>query len=260
MLNRGVAWFEAQRKNFPNVAAVGITSFGQMKPVKDHPSYGFITNTPKLDWSGTDVVGPFRRLGLPIAFEHDVIAACAGEFAFGAGRGIRDGIYMTISTGIGVAIFINGRPVHGQRPEAGHQRIERLPGDDFAGVCPYHGGCLEGLASGTAISTRTRIPGEQLTPDHPAMALSAAYAGIALANLTLIVMPERIIIGGGVAAGGGETFFNNVRRSFQKTIGGYLQHPAVEDGMNFIRPAELNSPGLVGAMVIAQESLADSRA
>jgi fructokinase len=136
--------------------ALGVGSFGPVELRPGHQGFGHITATPKPGWAGTDMVGPFAAaLGVPVGFDTDVNAAALGEGRWGAARGLRSFVYLTLGTGIGGGAVVDGRLLHGLgHPEMGHVAVGRRVGDDFAGVCPFHGDCFEGMASGPALAAR----------------------------------------------------------------------------------------------------------
>ena len=134
-----------------NICAIGVASFGPVVLDSASPQFGCIANTPKAGWSGTDMIGMLaRQFSCPMGFDTDVNAAALAEHRWGAGRGIDNLVYLTVGTGIGGGVLVDGAPLHGLlHPEIGHIRPRRHPLDlTFAGVCPFHGDCLEGLASG----------------------------------------------------------------------------------------------------------------
>jgi fructokinase len=182
------------------VAALGLASFGPLDLVADSPTAGFITDTTKPGWSRVDLAGAFRRaLGVPVAIDTDVNGAALGEHRWGAGVGFDPLVYMTVGTGIGGGAVIGGRPLHGLvHPEMGHMRIPRDPTDTFAGACPFHRDCLEGLASGRAVQQRHGLPGEALAVDDPVWGLEARYLASGIANVIAVLSPRRIVVGGGV--------------------------------------------------------------
>src|SRR5512141_2083261 len=161
------------------LAAIGIASFGPVDLDPRSPTYGYITTTPKPHWSGVDLRGlVYQALGLPIAFDTDVNAAAFGEQFWLTDRAQLDPfLYMTVGTGVGVGVVINGSPLHGlMHAEAGHFLLPHdRQRDPFMGACPYHGDCLEGLASGPSIAKRVGIPADQLPDDHPYWPLEAHY-------------------------------------------------------------------------------------
>lgn len=207
--------------------AVGVGSFGPVDLRPDSPAYGHILATPKPGWSHTDVVSPLRTaLGVPVGLDTDVNAAALGEWRRGAGRGRETVAYLTVGTGIGLGAVVNGRLLRGLlHPEFGHIRVPRdRTRDAFAGSCPFHGDCLEGLASGEAMRQRWGRRAEDL--DDPAVwELEAGYLAHAVVNLTYVLSPERIVIGGGVAKRPG--LLSRVRARAFDLAAGYPAAPAL---------------------------------
>lgn len=240
-------------------AALGIASFGPVSIDRTAGDYGFITSTPKPGWAGTDVA---RRLGarydVPIGFHSDVVGAALGEALWGAGAGLTDLAYVTVGTGIGVGLIGHGDPVDGlSHSELGHIRPQRLPGDDWMGVCPFHGACVEGLASGPAIAARAGMKGQDLPPDH------VAWDGVvhALAQLlhvvTLTGVPRRIVMGGGVMVGS-PFLLPRIRDALRRSLNGYVSLAEVEDVDTYVVPAALgHNAGPLGAVVLGQQALGD---
>lgn len=248
---------EARRVHGP-IAALGIGSFGPVDLRPGSPRYGWITSTPKPGWADTDLVGPLREaVGVPVAFDTDVNAAAVGEWRWGAAQGLSSLLYLTVGTGIGGGALIDGRPVHGLvHPEMGHVRVPHDRAvDPYAGGCPFHGDCLEGLASGPAVQARWGAPAESLPPDHPAWALEAHYLALALHDYVCTLSPERIVIGGGV--GGTPHLLPLVRRELATLVNGYFQAPALTVGLDgYVVPPGLGSrSGVLGALALAERSL-----
>lgn len=256
-------WLRAEQGRRGTLRAVGIGSFGPVDLDPASPKYGFITSTPKPGWRDADVLGRVRRAfpEIPVAFDTDVNAAALGERRWGAAKGLDDFVYITIGTGIGAGVVAGGRPLHGLvHPEAGHMRIPRVPGDDFPGVCPYHGDCWEGLCSGPAIKSRTGFAATEIPPDSEAWRLHARYTALALGNIVCALSPRRIILGGSVPKGGllgGERFFAMVRAEVQHVLNGYVVSPALEQGIGeFIVPPGLgDDAGVCGALALALDEL-----
>jgi fructokinase len=233
------------------IAALGIGSFGPLSLRPSARDYGCITSTPKLAWQGTDLLGHFRRtLRVPMVLDTDVNAAAAGEWLFGGGRGLDSFCYVTVGTGIGVALFIDGAPHGGaNHPEAGHIRAVRAPRDaTFPGICPYHGDCLEGMACGPAISARWGKPAEELGDDHPAWPIAAHYVAELCATLTYTVRPDRIIVGGGVMR---PPIYGLVRKALEQKLAGYDASLREIDMFEYIaRPTAGSSAGFTGALAL----------
>lgn len=197
-LAEAARWLDAQGP----IARLGIGSFGPVDLDPASAGWGRITNTPKPGWADCDIAGYFvDRLGVPVGFDTDVNAAALAEYRAAEGEGCRSLAYLTIGTGIGGGLVLGGRPVHGiAHPEMGHIYPRRHPLDrDFAGICPHHGDCLEGLASGPAIHARWGSSLSQLPDDHPAHEIIADYIAQACHMLFAVLAAERVVIGGGVA-------------------------------------------------------------
>jgi fructokinase len=185
-----------------SLLAVGVASFGPIDLDTESSTYGYITTTPKPGWHNADVVGTLNRaLGVPIGWDTDVNGAALAEFRWGAAIDCDPTVYITVGTGIGGGAIVNGKAVHGlMHPEMGHLVVKRLPGDEFPGICPYHGDCLEGMICGPALERRNNKPGEEVAADDPIWDLVAQYLAGALYPITLLLSPKRIVIGGGVGS------------------------------------------------------------
>jgi fructokinase len=185
--------------------AIGLACFGPLDVDPRSPRYGRILDTPKEGWSGFDVTGYLRsRFGVPVYFHTDVVAAALGEWKEGAAKGAHTVLYLTVGTGIGGAALVSGAPVCGSmHAEMGHVSVRRDRGDRFPGVCPFHGDCIEGLASGPAIAKRAlRKSAKSLPVDHPAYTRAMAYLAQAVSNFVLTLAPDIVVIGGGVMRDG----------------------------------------------------------
>lgn len=240
--------------------AIGIGSFGPVDLNPASRTWGFITSTPKAGWQNTDLAGPLARaLSVPVGFDTDVNAAALGEKRWGAAQDCSDFIYLTVGTGIGGGAMINDRLVHGvMHPEMGHTRVPHdLARDPFAGVCPFHGDCLEGLASGPAIRVRWNSAGQDLSDEHDAWQLEAHYLALGLANWVCALSPQRIVIGGGVLDRA--HLFPLIRAELQRLLNDYIQVPELLSGIDqFIVPPLLgNSAGLAGTLVLAAQAAGD---
>ena len=241
----------------PAPAAVGIASFGPVELRPDHPQYGHITSTPKPGWRDVDLVGPIRSaLGVPVGFDTDVAGAALGEGRWGAAQGLGTFVYMTVGTGIGAAAVVGGRLAIGLgHAEMGHISVPRQPGDTYPGGCPYHGGCLEGMAAGGAIAARFGRPAEQLDGADLKQAVEweAGYLAAGLRSIVYTLFPERVVIGGSVPQLPG--LFPLVRSSLLQTLAGYGALPEHETE-DFVSPAGLGGlAGPAGALVLAENAL-----
>ena len=251
-LSRAIRFFTA---NGP-VGALGVGAFGPVDIRPASPTWGTITTTPKPGWADTDLVAALRSgLGVPIALDTDVNAAALGEWRHGAAAGLDTFCYITVGTGIGGGAVAGGRIVHGLlHPEFGHMRIPHdRARDPFGGICPFHGDCLEGLASGEAIRQRWGQAGQQLSGREP-WELEARYLALALVNVICLLSPQRIIVGGGVAKQ--PALLPLVRRQVRDLLAGYLRAPELTDPdaiERFIVPPALGDcSGAIGAIELAQ--------
>lgn len=242
-------------KDQGRLAGVGIGSFGPVDLCLDSDTYGYVTTTPKTGWAYTDLFGAVQRgLMIPVAIDTDVNAAAFGEhYWVEENRSLDPFLYMTVGTGIGVGAIVNGRPVHGLiHPEGGHVFLPHdRQADPFEGVCPFHGDCLEGLASGPAIARRWGQPAETLPSGHPAWELEANYIALALVNLIAIFSPQRIVLGGGVFQQ--PDLYAAVRAGVQQRANGYFKSKMILGAIDsYIVPPALGSlSGVLGAIALA---------
>jgi fructokinase len=237
------------------VSAIGVACFGPVILDKRSRNYGFIGTTPKAGWSHIDMVGLMSRtFSCPVGFDTDVNAAAMAEQRWGAARGTSNAVYLTVGTGIGGGVVIEGMPVHGlMHPEIGHIHPRRHTLDaQFAGVCPFHGDCLEGLASGPAIVARTGKELQDLDPSHAQWQIQADYLGQLCAQLVLTVSPQRIIMGGGVMAQ--ERIFPLLRARMLHWLGGYIDRSEILAHVDrYVVPAGLGArAGVLGALGLAR--------
>ena len=254
-LSNTVEFFRTAAARVGTLAAIGVGSFGPVDLHEGSPTWGFITTTPKPGWEHTDVAGRLKReLGVPVAFDTDVNAAALGEARWGAARGLDSFVYLTVGTGIGGGGLLGGRPMHGLvHPEMGHVLLPRdRAADPFPGMCPFHGDCLEGLASGPALLARWGQSAESLPEGHPAWALEAHYLALAVVNFVCALSPQRIILGGGVMDQA--HLFPLIRREVVALLNGYLRAGEILDGIDtYIVPPGLgNRSGRLGALAMAE--------
>jgi fructokinase len=239
----------------PEVAAVGIGSFGPVELREDSARYGTITTTPKAGWSNINVGAFLRdRLDVPVSVDTDVNAAALGEGRWGAARDVDTFCYITVGTGIGGGVVVRGEPLHGLlHPEIGHMRIPHdVVRDPFAGICPYHHDCLEGLASGEALRARFGREPEGMQ-DEGAWRLEAEYLAFGLLNVVSTLSPQRIILGGGVM--NEPMLLPLVRQRLSELAAGYfdaseLSVPGIESFV--VGPALAGRSGVCGALELAR--------
>src|SRR5947209_9359330 len=215
-------------RSAPPTQAIGVGSFGPVELDPHSPRWGHVTTTPKPGWQHVAVAPVIRdALGVPVAFDNDVTAAAIGEHRWGAGQGTDSLCYLTVGTGIGAGLLIDGRPVHGLvHPEVGHVRIPRgRDREPFHGVCPVHGDCWEGLASGPAIAARWQASPQELADDHPAWEMEADYLALGILCIVLVASPQRVIVGGGVMER--RPLLEMIRRRLRELVAGYLDTPAL---------------------------------
>ena len=239
-------WFARQ----PAIAALGIASFGPVELDPKSPKWGHITDTPKAGWSDCDLAGFFgSRLGVPVGFDTDVNGAALGEYRLGAGRGTSGMVYVTVGTGIGGGLIVNGNLVHGAgHPEMGHFFPRRGADDrDFEGNCPFHGDCLEGLANGPAIMARWGKTLSELPEDHEAHDLVAGYLAQLCHTLFACCAIERVILGGGVMKTPG--LLTRVQKEAVTIGADYL--PGRET-QSIVSPELGDNAGIIGALLLAE--------
>lgn len=237
---------------------MGIGCFGPVDLDRSSPTYGSILSTPKLSWRNFPIVQRFEdALGIPVGFDTDVNAAALGEAVWGCTRDMTTSIYITVGTGVGVGVIINGKPHHGMmHPEAGHLFMDRRPDDPLEqGVCPYHGNCLEGLASGPAIERRWGRKAQELAGCDAVWELESYYIAQAVCDYIMVLSPERIILGGGVMHQ--PQMLPLVRREVHRQLHGYLQGKGLDDLDHYIVPVSLgDNQGVMGAVKLAMDACA----
>ena len=256
-----VDFFKQQEISLGKLASIGFASFGPLDPNPASPTYGHILPTPKPHWAGANVVGMLRSaFDIPINFDTDVNGAALGEWRWGNAQGLQTFIYLTVGTGIGGGAYVEGKLLHGLlHPEMGHIPIPHdRTKDPFEGVCPFHGDCFEGLASGVAIEKRWRQRGSTLPNDHSAWELEADYIAQALASYSFMLSPQRIIIGGGV--GSLPHLLPKVQQRTKELINGYIQSPVILENIEsyIVFPGLGNRSGMLGAIALAEQALQQS--
>jgi fructokinase len=254
-----VAFFAAAQAAHGPVASLGVGAFGPLELNPASPAYGRLGPTPKAGWAGTDLVAPLRAaLGCPVGLQTDVAAAGLGEARWGAAREAGGSFaYVTVGTGVGGALFVRGEPVGSlSHPELGHIWPRRHPDDTYAGCCPFHGDCLEGLASGPAVLARRGVTLDALAVDDPLWDVLGSYLGQLAATLLLTHGPEVIVVGGGV--GSHPRLLDAMRAHTARWLGGYLRPDSLpaELGWRLTAPGLGGRAGVAGGLVLAERALA----
>lgn len=239
-----------------NIEALGIGCFGPVNLDRNSETYGYITTTPKLAWQNFNMVGTFKEeLGVPVGFDTDVNGSVLGEYTWGIAKGLHSCIYITIGTGVGVGVIVDGRLLHGMmHPEGGHILLHKLPQDTYQGFCPFHKNCMEGLAAGLAIEGRWGQKAYYLMDREEVWELEAEYIAQALVNYTMLLSPQRIILGGGVMHQ--TQLLALVREKFKALLNGYIKTKEVEDLENYIVLQSLDDKqGIMGALKLGMMEL-----
>jgi fructokinase len=257
-LARAVGFF----KRSGPVDAIGVGAFGPVDIRPSSPTWGSITTTPKPGWANTDLAGTLRAaIDVPVALDTDVNAAALGEWRWGAAAGLDTFFYITVGTGIGGGAIVNSHIVHGLlHPELGHMRVPHdRQKDPFEGACPFHGDCLEGLASGEAMRQRWGQFGQDLS-DPAAWHVEAEYLALALMKVILVVSPQRVVIGGGVMKH--PALLPLVRQRLRALLAGYLSVPELTEPERIdaylVAPRLGDHSGVVGAIEMAREAATEA--
>ena len=247
-----INWFKDK-----NIVSLGIGTFGPADLNPDSATYGWITKTPKPGWSDKPLLPPMRdALGIPALIDTDVNAAALAEWQLGAAKGLRSCLYVTVGTGVGAGLVIEGNLVHGLvHPEMGHMLLRQEPDDPAPdGFCPYHKGCLEGLAAGPAIEKRWGTKAQYLSPDHEAWKLEASYLAQMCMNAVCAFSPEKIILGGGVMQQ--KHLFPLIRQKTLELLNGYVQAKEILAHIDsyIVEPGLGTKSGATGALLLAQQA------
>ena len=240
-----------------DIKALGIACFGPIDPVKDSPTFGYITSTPKPGWANYNIVKVFKdEFNIPVGFDVDVNGSLLGEVTWGSSKGLKDVVYYTIGTGIGAGVMVNGALLHGvMHAEAGHLMMLPENGDTYKGHCPFHGRCVEGMASGPAIEERWGKPAKELTDRPEVWDLEAKYIAQQMMNTILMYSPKRIILGGGVMHQE-KLLMPLIRKYTLEKLNGYIVTEELQDIDNYIVTASLNDDqGIMGAVKLGMDAL-----
>ncbi|MBR3475595.1 MAG: ROK family protein [Candidatus Methanomethylophilaceae archaeon] len=236
---------------------ISALSVGTVGPVnlRPGPDYGTILACPREAWSfyplGKSLEG---ALHVPVVVDSDVNVACMGEARFGAGIGKQNVLYITVGTGIGIGIVIDGKPLHGLlHPEGGHSKVSRHPDDNIDSVCRFHPDCAEGMASGPAMGRRCARLGEEIPDDDPAWEIEAFYLAQLVRNCMQVMAPNVIVMGGGVMER--EALFPMIRKKVLEQLGGHFIYAESSDMDTYIVPSPLKGEqALKGCLAMAADT------
>ena len=233
------------------LGAIGVGSFGPIDVNKKSKTYGYITTTPKIAWANYNFVGAVKdRYNIPIGWTTDVNAAALGELKKGAAVGLQSCVYLTVGTGIGGGAAINGQLLEGYgHPEMGHILVRMHPDDKYEGNCPYHKNCLEGIASGPAIEERWGKKAYELEDNEEVWKIEAFYLAQAMMTYTLILSPERIVLGGGVMKQ--SQLFQLIRKELEQLMKNYVSMPNLNEYI--VPPALGDNSGITGCLILAKK-------
>jgi fructokinase len=233
--------------------AIGIGSFGPIDVAHNSETYGFIKNTPKKLWQNYNFLGEMKkRYDIPIGWTTDVNIAALSEATIGAGKGLNSVLYLTVGTGIGGGAIINGQILEGfSHPEMGHIMVQKHDNDHFDGICPFHGNCLEGMASGPAIEARLKKKGNEIDPGNEVWDFVADYLAQALHTYTLMLRPNTIILGGGVMKSPG--LLSKTKKRLMDSISNYIEIPPIEQYL--CAPKLGDNAGVTGGFILAKQVL-----
>lgn len=251
------AFFEQASAAHGPIAAFGVASFGPIDIDPASPGYGTFTTTPKPGWSGARFHDVLGRFGAPIVVDTDVNGAALGEWQAGAGQGCRTLAYTTVGTGVGTGVLRDGKSLMGfSHFESGHIPVPHdRAADPYAGFCPYHHDCLEGLAAGPAIKGRWGQSLSELGSPADKVELIAGYVAQLAVSLVLLHMPDRLIFGGGVMKTPG--LIPALRKATEARLAGYIKAPQLDPGLEryIVGPGLGDDAGITGAIALGRQAL-----
>lgn len=240
--------------------SLGIASFGPICLNKSDKNFGHILRTTKPDWSFVNVFGRLTQsLDIPAVFDTDVNGAALAEVAWGSATGLSDFAYVTVGTGVGVGLIVNGKPSRGiLHSEIGHMRVPRDPRDPFRGVCVFHDDCVEGLASGSAVKARLGAEHvSQISGDHPIWDYVVSALVSMCHNMVCMTGPQRIAFGGGVISRQPH-LVSRIEAQLLESLAGYLDLP---DAVPYVVEPKLGTQaGPLGAIALALSASASADA
>lgn len=248
-LTKVTAYFD----RFQDILAIGVAAFGPIDLNPQSTTYGYVLDTPKVGWAGFDFLGFLKNWrNLPYYWTTDVNGSAWAEYQHGANANVRSLLYLTVGTGVGAGIVVDGKFLSGfGHPEAGHIMVQKNPKDSYEGHCPFHHDrCLEGLASGPAMEDRWQQSAKDLADEHQAWEIEADYLAQAAVTYTTILRPDKIVFGGGVPHR--EVLLPLIKKRFAELMAGYLPTPAQDDYL--VPVANGDNAGILGCFYLAEKA------
>lgn len=250
-INNIIAFFQEQKVHGLQFEKLGLACFGPLDLNPASATYGNITATPKRSWSGTPIMARLQdSLNCRVSIDTDVNGAALAEATLGANKDTKSLVYLTIGTGFGGGLIVNGLPVHGLiHPEMGHMKVQAPEG--IKGICPYHNNCVEGLVSGTAIRKIWGQSAETLPNNHQAWDVITDIIAQCCHNLIMTISPQKIVLGGGVMQRLG--ILEKIQRRLEIHLAGYLTLPQNLKAKDLLSLPTLDGKqGIIGAALLTR--------
>ena len=227
--------------------SIGIGTFGPVILDPQSKNYGLLISESKKGWKGTNLFTEFKNnFDVMVNIDTDVNAAAIGEFNYGAGKACQTLVYITIGTGIGGGVLVDGKPHTGNfHLELGHMQVPNP--DNFQGICRIHGDCWEGLASGPSIEARWGVTPSELPESHEAWEKEAELLASGIVSIIANHSPDRIILGGGVMKQ--KHLFSMIRSKIAEIWNDYT--PLASQSQLIVEPSLGVDSGIVGSLIIA---------
>ena len=244
-----VSFFQQQKSLGYDFNKLGLACFGPLDLNANSITFGNITSTPKPHWSNIDIKRQLEEaLSCSVTIDTDVNAAALAEYKWGASQDSSVSIYVTVGTGVGGGVVINGQTLKGLvHPELGHMLVSGT--SEIKGVCPFHGNCVEGLAAGKSMGKIWHQPAETLADNHPAWDIEAKILGNFCHNLMVAYSPQSIVLGGGVMAK--EGLLEKTIHYAERSLKNYIVFPYNKGLKQIITQPGLGSrSGIFGALAL----------
>jgi fructokinase len=245
-----INFFVQQKAQGYHFEKLGLACFGPLDLNPHSASFGNITSTPKPHWSNVDIKQQLEKaLNCSVAIDTDVNAAALAEYKWGASQHSDVNVYVTVGTGVGGGVVINGKTLKGLvHPELGHMLISGVT--EIEGVCPFHGNCVEGLAAGKSMAKIWQQPAQNLSEDHQAWDIEAKVLGKLCHNLMVSFSPQSIVFGGGVMSKNG--LLAKTIEYAEQSLKDYVVFPVGHRGLKQIitLPGLDTHSGIFGALAL----------